>query len=172
MIKRKNIIILTIALFLITISYIFIKFNNASNIKDNCLTNDFEKVFKKENNIKLGEVYDFSEILNCKSWDEVVIVSGERVNRAAIFLKEGIALPKIDYYFSYPNGSLVLYLIKDGELVSGPLSYWQSGFLYLDGLNSFDYVSIDREKAIFKCVELKTIGNNESPILTFELIKD
>ncbi|MEO1013147.1 MAG: hypothetical protein AAFX53_17770, partial [Bacteroidota bacterium] len=119
--------------------------------------------------LKLGEVYNFSKILNCESWDEVIIVSGERVSRAAIFLKEGIALPKIDYYFSYPNGSLILYLIKNGKLISGPLSYWQSGFLYLEGLNSFDYVRLEREEAIFKCVRLETIGTDEE-ILTFELI--
>ncbi len=144
-------------------------FNNVSKIESNCLANDFDSVFEKENSIELGKVYDFSEILNCKSWDEVIIVSGERVSRTAIFLKEGIALPKIDYYFSYPNGSLVLYLIKDEKLISGPLSYWQSGFIYLEGLNSFDYVHLEKEEAIFKCVRLETIGSDKE-ILTFELI--
>lgn len=170
MTKVKKYIVLSIVLTLIIASYVFIKFNNASNIQSNCLVNDFEKVFEKENSLKLGEIYDFSKILSCKSWDEVIIVSGERVSRAAIFLKEGIALPEIDYYFSYPNGSLVLYLIKDGELISNPLSYWQSGFLYLDGLNSFDYVRLKREEVIFKCVELETKGVDEK-ILTFKLIK-
>lgn len=169
MIKRKNIIILAIALFLIATSYVFIKFNNASNIENNCLINDFDKVFEKDNSIKLGEVYDFSKILNCKNWDEVIIVSGERINRAVIFLKEGIVLPKIDYHFSYPNGSLVLYLIKDGKLISSPLSYWQSGFLYLEDLNSFDYVRLEREEAIFECVKLEIIGSDEE-MLTFELV--
>ncbi|MBD1263209.1 hypothetical protein HZY62_21665 [Maribacter polysiphoniae] len=171
MIKRKTIIILAIGLFLIVLCYVFIKFYNVSNIENNCLVNDFNAVFEKENSIKLDETYDFSKILNCKNWDEVIIVSGERVSRTAIFLKEGIALPKIDYYFSYPNGSLVLYLVKDGELISSPLSYWQSGFLYLEGLNSFDYVRLEREEAIFKCVELETIGSDEE-MLTFELIMD
>lgn len=169
MIKRKNIIILALAIFLIIISYVFIKFNKVSNVKNSCLINDFDLVFKKENSIKSGEIYDFSKILNCKSWDEVIIVSGERVNRTVIFLKEGIALPEIDYYFNYPNGSLVLYLIKDGELISKPLSYWQPGFLYFEGLNSFDYVCIDREKAIFKCFELETNGGDKK-FLTFKMV--
>lgn len=166
--KKKKILILVIALPLIALCYISIKFINTVNINDNCLSNDFNVVFDKENNIKLNETYDFSKILNCKSWDEVIIVSGERVNRTAIFFKEGIVLPKIDYYFNYPNGSLVLYLIKDKELISGPLFYWQSGFLFLEGLNDFDYIRLDREKAVFKCKKLETIGV-EKDILTFKM---
>jgi len=166
---KKKVLLGLIALLVIYISYIFIQFNNSENIEKNCLVTDFETVFRKEESIKLDQVYDFSKILNCKSWDEVIIVSGERVSRLAIFLKEGIALPKIDYYFNYPNGSLVLYLIKDGKLISGPLPYWQSGFIYLENLNSFDYVRLEKEEAIFKCVRLETIGVKEE-MLTFELL--
>lgn len=170
MFRRKKILILIIALLLIVICYLLIKFNNVNNVENDCLTNEFDVVFNKDNSIKLGETYDFSKILNCKSWDELIIVSGERVNRFAIFFKEGIVLPKIDYYFNYPNGSLVLYIIKDGELISGPLSYSQSDFIYLDSLNSFDYVRLLKEEAVFKCIELETIGTKEE-MLTFELVK-
>lgn len=168
MIKRKNIIILAIALFLIALLYVFIRFNNVSNIEKNCLVDDFDEVFEKENSLKLGEVYDFSKIFNCKSWDEIIIVGGLRVNRAIIFLKEGTALPPINY-FNRAQGSLVFFLIKNGKLISPPISFYHPDFLYFENFNDFDYVSLKKEDAIFKCVKLETIGSDEE-ILTFELI--
>ena len=168
MIKRKNIIILAIGLFLIVLCYVFIKFYNVSNIESNCLVNDFDKVFEKENSLKEGKVYNFSEIFNCKDWDEIIIVGGPRVSRAMIFLKEGVALPPIDY-FNRAQGSLVFFLVKNGKLISLPISFYHQDFLYFEDLNSFDYVRLDKEEAIFKCVELETKGLDEK-ILTFEII--
>ena len=75
MLKKRITLILVIALFLIVLCYISIKFINADNIYDDCFSNDFKVVFDKENSIKLNKTYDFSKILNCKNWDEVIIVS-------------------------------------------------------------------------------------------------
>ncbi|MEP5341069.1 MAG: hypothetical protein ABJL44_10035 [Algibacter sp.] len=165
---RKKIIISVITLFLIALCYVFIKFNNVSNIETNCLVNDFDEVFKKENGLNVGKVYDFSKILNCKSWDEIIIVGGQRANRAAIFLKEGVALPEINY-IKRLKGVLLFYLVKDGKLISCPISFYNPDFLYFENFNYFDYVSLKKEDAIFKCVKLETIGSDEE-ILTFELI--
>lgn len=167
MIKRKNIIFLVITLLLIALGYVFIQFNSASNIEKNCLTYDFDGVFEKENSLKLDKVYDFSKIFNCKNWDEIIIVGGQRANRAIIFLKEGVALPKIDY-INRLKGELLFYLVKDGKLISSPISFYHSDFLYFENFNDFDYVSLKKEDAIFKCVKLETIGTDEE-ILTFEL---
>lgn len=168
MIKRKNIIILTIALLLIFFGYVFIKFNNVSDIDNNCLVKDFNAVFERENSLKLGEVYNFSKILSCENWDEVIIVGGQRANRAVIFLKEGVALPKIDYK-NRLKGVLLFYLLKDGKLVSPPISFYDQDFLYFENFNDFDYASLKKEEAVFECVRLETIGTDEE-ILTFELI--
>lgn len=165
---KKKMIIALILCVLAIFFYVFIQFVKVNSVEKTCLTYEFNEVFKKENSFTLNKVYDFSEIFNCKNWDEIIIVGGKRENRAAIFLKEGVALPEINYS-NRPSGSLLFYLIKDKKLISSPVEFWQSGFLYFNDFNSFDYVSLDREKAIFKCVELKTIGNDESPILTFEL---
>ena len=53
-------------------------FIKASNIKHSCFTTDFDKVFKEENNFRLGETSDFSEIFNCISWNEIIIGGGTR----------------------------------------------------------------------------------------------
>lgn len=168
---RKKVIIGFITLFLIIVSYIFIQFNKANNIEQTCFASDFTETFNEETNIRLNEVYNFSEIFNCESWDEIIIVGGKRVNRAAIFIKEGVALPPIDYENSKVAGSLVFFLIKEGKLVSSPISFRQRGFLYFKDFNSFDYISLDKENAVFKCIELETIGFEET-MLTFKLIND
>jgi len=64
---------------------------------------------------------------------------------------------------------LLFYFIKDGKLISPPISLYHLGFLYFENFNDFDYVSLDKEDAIFKCVVLETIGSPEE-ILTFELM--
>jgi hypothetical protein len=165
--KKKVLLGLT-AILLIYILYVFIQFNNSKNIEKNCLVSDFETVFGKEDSIKLGKIYNFSKILNCKNWDEIIIVGGEKANRTIIFLKEGIALPKIDY-INRIKGVLLFYLVKDGKLISPPLSLWQPSFLYFKDFNGFDYISLDRKDALFKSVKLETIGSKDE-ILTFELI--
>ena len=165
---KKRVFLIFIGLLITVIFYVLIKFNNINDIEKNCLEDDFNKVFKKENSLKLDKVYDLSKILNCKSWDEIIIVGGKKANRAAIFLKEGIALPKIDYV-NRLQGELLFYLVKDGKLISPPLSFWESGFLYFNDFNDFDYINLKKEDAIFKCIKLKPIGVKEE-MLTFELI--
>lgn len=168
MTKKKKVIITFSVLFFIVTAYVFIQFSEANNIEETCFDSDFDKALKKENSIRLNEIYNFSKIFNCKSWDEIIIVGGPRANRTAIFFKEGVALPKIDY-INRADGSLVFFLVKEGKLISPPISLWQPGFLYFRDFNSFDYICLEREDAVFKCVILETIGFDK-PIFTFELI--
>ncbi|UJH68663.1 hypothetical protein [Allomuricauda sp. SCSIO 65647] len=170
MIKRKTNIIFALGIFLVVLGYIFVKFIEFDNInsgKNDCLVNDFNIVFRKENSIKLGEVYNFSQIFNCRNWDEVIIVGGRKANRTIIYIKEGVALPKIDYR-NRLQGVLLFYFVKDGKLISSPISFYDQDFLYFEDFNYFDYVSLKKKEAIFKCVKLETIGADEE-ILTFEL---
>jgi hypothetical protein len=167
MIKRKKIIVLVSVLFFICISYILLQFNTANNIKESCFESSLNKVLKKGDSLKLDKIYNFSKIFNCKNWNEVIIVGGSNASSVAIFLKEGIALPKINYSKRL-KGSLLFYFIKDGKLISQPISLWQPGFLYFKDFNNFDYINLKKKDAIFKCVELETIGS-EKMMLTFEL---
>ena len=154
--------------FLIAALYAIIQFNGVDDIENDCLVSGFNEVLKKDKSIVLYKTYDFSKLFNCKSWDKVIIVGGRRANRTAIFLKEGVALPKIDYIHR-AQGCLLFYFIKDGELISPPIEFWRTKFLYFENLNGFDYVALDKQDAIFKCVKLKTIGVPYD-ILTFELL--
>ncbi|KAF2519345.1 hypothetical protein E0W68_03065 [Flavobacterium salilacus subsp. salilacus] len=165
---RKRILLGTISLLLIVILYLFIQFNSVKHIEQNCLTYDFEDVFEKENSLVLNKTYDFSQIFNCKSWDKMIIVGGPKANRTIIFLKEGVFLPEIDY-INRIQGCLLFYLVKDGRLISPPIEFWHSHFLYFEDFNDFDYVSLNRQDAIFKCIKLETIGGKDE-ILTFERI--
>jgi len=162
--KKKYIFIFVI----IVTSYIIIQFYQVEHLKEDCITQQFKEKIEKNGLIE-GKIYDFSQIINCKKWDKLVIVGGKHANRTIIFLKEGIALPKIDYR-SRLSGSLLFYFIKDRKLISPPLEYWQQDFLYFKDFNDFDYMVINREKAKFKCVELDIVGPPEK-ILTFEKIK-
>ena len=166
---KKKIFLTSIGLLIIAVFYLFIKFNGVNDVKENCLTDAFDKVFKKENSIQLGKTYDFSEIFNCKEWDDLIVVGGQRANRTAIFLKEGIALPSIDY-FNRAQGSLVFFFIKDKKLVSSPISFYHPDFLYFENFNDFDYVSIKKQDAVFRCVKLDATGSDEE-ILTFETVR-
>ena len=65
--------------------------------------------------------------------------------------------------------ALVFFLVKNGKLISLPISFYHQDFLYFEDLNSLDYVRLDKEEAIFKCVELERKGLDEK-ILTFEII--
>ncbi len=167
--RKKRFISLLVIILLIISSYVFIQFNIANNMKGSCFDVEFEKTFKKNDSIELNKIYDFTKIFNCKDWDKIIIVGGTRANRAVVFLKEGVALPKINYS-NRLSESLIFYFVKDGKLTSSPISYWQSNFMYFKDFNDFDYICLDKENSIFKCVELETLGNKET-ILTFELIK-
>lgn len=62
-----------------------------------------------------------------------------------------------------------VYFIKDRKLISPPIEFWHNEFIYFEDFNSFDYVNLSKQDAVFKCIELKTIGFKEQ-ILTFELL--
>lgn len=164
----KRILVAIFSLILTLIVYILIQLY-VNNIEKNCLYFQFDKEFEKENSIVLNKIYNFSKILNCKSWDKVIIVGGPDANRVAIFLKEGIFLPEIDYK-NRISGCLLIYLIEDGKLVAPPIEFWVENFLYFNDFNAFDYVSLNRQDAVFKCTKLETVGK-PLDILTFELIK-
>lgn len=123
MMTKRRILAGIISLLLLAAAYLFIRFKNAENIEENCLASDFEKAFGPEDSIVLHKIYNFSQIFSCRSWDEIIIVGGPSSSRAAILLKEGIALPEIDYK-NRAQGSLLFYFIEDGKLISPPLEYY------------------------------------------------
>ncbi len=166
---KKRVFIGLIILIIGIVSYIFIQFNNAYNVEQTCLNTVFEEVLEQEDSIALNKVYNFSEIFTCEDWDELIIVGGKSANNAIIFLKEGVALPKIDYR-NRLSGSVLFYFIKDGKLISPQSSFWHSDFLYFKDFNYFDYVSLNKEDVVFKCVDFEVVGF-EDKILTFELVK-
>lgn len=164
---KKRIFTGLIALLIIITSYIVIQFYKASNTQQTCLTSAFESTLKKETSLQLNKTYNFSKIFTCESWDELIIVGGKRANNAVIFLKEGVVIPKIDYS-NRLSGSLLFYFVKKGKLISPPVSLYHSDFLYFKDFNDFDYVSLDKENVVFKCIKLDVVGF-EDTLMTFEL---
>ncbi|QEE49008.1 hypothetical protein FUA48_05265 [Flavobacterium alkalisoli] len=162
---KKFFYITATGMFIISI-YLYIQFNKAVNVDESCFTSDFEEVFG-DKHLELNKIYDFSQILNCKEWDKMIIVGGPRANRTTIFLREGIALPEIEYG-DRGSDSLLFYIINDGKLINTPIGYWNDYFLYFQDFNDCDYVILNKNDAVFKCIFLDYIGSRET--LTFELV--
>lgn len=108
---KKRVLLAVLGLFLIAALYTLFQFNGVDDIENDCMVSDFDEIFEKERSLVLDKAYDFSKLFNCKSWDKVIIIGGRRANRTSIFLKEGIALPKIDY-IDRAQGCLLFILLK------------------------------------------------------------
>lgn len=158
-----------IKLFIGIVLYIILStsFKHYKNItvSDTCFLETYNATFMNITTPPLNSVYNFDDIFECGDWDEIFIVEAY-YSRDIGYIKSGILIPK-DQGIISEDASRV-YFLKNNYLVSPQVILYFKNFLLVD-FNNYHYLKVNREDAIFKCVELETIGF-DYPIYSFELM--
>ncbi|RBW63428.1 hypothetical protein DS884_00115 [Tenacibaculum sp. E3R01] len=137
-------------------------------ISETCLSNTFNNKYLDLSNLKINSIHNFDEIFNCQEWDEIFVTSSIYYYRGIGYLYTGVLVPSYDK-FQYPEGTALLYFMKNNAIISNPLPLYSDNFIFSNHYGKSNSVRIKRKHAKFI---YKKHEHTDFELNTLELIND